>query len=62
MNQPITIELDLNEEQLETLQKVQKQYGLQSIEDTAKMLFSKRFEDIRQYATGDIGQPSWLSK
>lgn len=62
MKPTIELELDLTEQERETLQKVQQQHGLNSIEETAAMLFKHKMLDVMYQLTGDVGQPSWLLK
>jgi Mg2+/citrate symporter len=54
--------IDLNEEQLQILEEIQQQYGLDSIEAAANMLFQQRMMHIRQELTGDLGLPQWVAK
>lgn len=53
--------IDLNEEQLKILEEIQQQYGLDSIEAAANMLFQKRMMHVRQELTGEIGLPMWMT-
>lgn len=62
MKPTIELELDLSKEEQELLQKVQQQHGLNSIEETAAMLFKRKMIDVMYQLTGDVGQPKWLLK
>jgi len=58
----MTIEIDLNDQELKILQQIQQQYGLSSVEEAVKMLSKQRLENVRYQLTGDIGQPAWVNK
>lgn len=58
----MTIEIDLNDQELKILQQIQQQYGLSSVEEAVKMLSKQRLENVRYQITGDIGQPTWVAK
>lgn len=56
----MTIDIDLTEEQQKILEEIQQQYGLDSIEAAANMLFQKRMMYVRQELTGGLGLPTWV--
>ena len=56
----MTIDIDLTEEQQKILEEIQQQYGLDSIEAAAEMLFQKRMMYVRQELTGGLGLPTWV--
>ena len=58
----MTIDIDLTEEQQQLLEKIQQQYGLDSIEAAAEMLFKRRMMHIQQELTGGLGLPTWIKK
>ncbi|MDO9177462.1 MAG: hypothetical protein Q7U16_03890 [Agitococcus sp.] len=57
----MTIDIDLTEEQQHLLEIIQKQYGLDSIEAAAEMLFKRRMMYVRQELTGGLGLPTWIT-
>lgn len=58
----MTIDIDLTEEQQQTLEIIQQQYGLDSIEAAAQMLFQRRMMYVRQELTDGLGLPTWVAK
>lgn len=58
----MTIKIDLTEEELKTVEKIQQQHGFTSAQEAAQSVIKHKLERVRQQLTGDIGQPTWVAK
>jgi len=58
----ISITIDLTDDELKKVEKIQQQHGLSSLQEAVEMLCKMRLENVRYQLTGDIGQPTWVEK
>lgn len=58
----MAIDTDFTPEEIEKFKKLQKQYGLDSIEQVVEKLVSQHLMKVRNKVTGNQALPTWVVK